>query len=143
RWRHAEKGLLTPDRFLHAAEESGLIVPIGEWVIREACRQIRRWLDEGREPVRVAVNLSGPQFANQHIVQLVREALEEQRLPPELLEPELTETILMRDIERTKRPLAELCELAVSLAIDAFGTGYSSLAYLRQFQVHTLKIDRS
>lgn len=143
RWRHAEKGLLTPDRFLHAAEESGLIVPIGEWVIREACRQIRRWLDEGREPVRVAVNLSGQQFANQHIVQLVREALEEQRLPPELLELELTETILMRDIERTMRTLAELCELGVSLAIDDFGTGYSSLAYLRQFQVHTLKIDRS
>ncbi len=118
-------------------------MPIGEWVIREACRQVRSWLNAGRQPVRVAVNLSGQQFAHQNIVQLVRDALQEYRLPPQLLELELTETILMRDIERTLVILGELCALGVSLAIDDFGTGYSSLAYLRQFQVHTLKIDRS
>ncbi|WP_240794527.1 EAL domain-containing protein [Azoarcus sp. DD4] len=143
RWQHPDLGLLSPGRFVPAAEESGLIVPIGEWVLRETCRQLRAWLDAGLTPVPVAVNLSGQQFAHQDIVALVRDVLAEHRLPARLLELELTETMLMRDVDRTIATLAELRDMGVTLAIDDFGTGYSSLAYLRQFRVNTLKIDRS
>ncbi len=143
RWEHPEHGLLSPNRFVPAAEESGLILPIGQWVIREACRQLRTWLDAGLAPVPIAVNLSGHQFAQQDVISLVREPLAEYRLPAHLLELELTETMLMRDVTSTIETLRALSEIGVSLAIDDFGTGYSSLAYLRQFRVNTLKIDRS
>src|SRR5690606_34655955 len=127
RWEHPEHGLLAPNRFVPAAEESGLILPIGQWVIREACRQLRAWLDAGLSPVPIAVNLSGHQFAQQDVVSLVRENLAEYRLPAHLLELELTETMLMRDVTSTIATLRALSEIGVSLAIDDFGTGYSSL----------------
>ena len=143
RWRHPERGLLTPAHFITIAEESGLIVQIGAWVLRRACAQMRRWLDEGCAPASVAVNLAATQLREENIVSLVRQTLEAFALPPGCLELELTETLLMQDAERAITMLAELRTIGVSFAIDDFGTGYSSLAYLRQFPVQTLKIDRS
>ena len=143
RWQHPEQGLLSPGRFIPLAEDIGLIVPIGEWVLREACRQLRAWIDAGLEPVPVSVNLSAQQLAQQDIPSLVESVLTAYRLAPHLLELELTETMLMRDPQRTTGCLRRLRELGVALSIDDFGTGYSSLGYLRMFPVHTLKIDRS
>lgn len=142
RWQHPDLGLLGPDRFIPVAEASGLILPVGEWVIQEACRQLRRWLDQGLSPVPVAINLSAQQLT-EHTVEQVRSNLSAMGLNAELLTLELTETMLMRDIQRTLVILTELKNMGVRLAIDDFGTGYSSLTYLRQLQVDTLKIDRS
>lgn len=142
RWPHPEQGMISPAQFIPLAEESGLIVPLGAWVIQEACRQARLWLDQGLD-LRVAVNLSSVQFKRGDLVSTVRQALESQQLPPERLELELTESILIQDVEETLETVHQLRELGIFLSIDDFGTGYSSLAYLRRLPVQKLKIDQS
>jgi diguanylate cyclase (GGDEF)-like protein/PAS domain S-box-containing protein len=142
RWRHPERGQISPAQFIPVAEDSGLIVPLGTWVLRAACVEARRWHDAGLGPVRVAVNLSAEQIRRQDLVAVVRAALDDTGLPPELLELELTESLLVRDAEHALRVMRELRSLGVQLALDDFGTGYSSLAYLQRFPFDTLKIDR-
>ncbi len=142
RWRHPERGPISPGQFIPLAEESGLIVPLGTWVLRAACIEARRWLDAGLGPVRVAVNVSVEQIRRQDLAGIVREALRDSGLPPELLELELTESLLVRDADQALRVMRELRSLGVQLALDDFGTGYSSLAYLQRFPFDTLKIDR-
>ena len=144
RWRHAELGMVAPARFIPIAEETGLIVPIGEWVLRTACARaaaLRR--DDGIEKPRVAVNLSARQFADQSLVPLVASVLTETGLRAECLELEITESLVMQNPEQAARLLAQLKEMGVQLAMDDFGTGYSSLAYLKRFPVDSIKIDRS
>ena len=143
RWRHPEQGMIPPDRFIRLAEESGLIVPIGEWVLRTACRQIHDWREAGLPVVPVAVNLSAQQFLQSDLPVLVSDYLAAACLEPWLIELELTESMLMRNVDRTVDMLARLREMGVGLSIDDFGTGYSSLSYLKQFDVNALKIDRS
>lgn len=142
RWQPPGAPLVSPADFIPLAEETGLIVPIGEWVLREACRQCAAWRAEGLE-VRIAVNLAARQFRDSCLVDIVRAALAESGLPPGLLKLEITEGTVMQDAEAAARILAELKALGVSVSVDDFGTGYSSLAYLRRFPIDQLKIDRS
>jgi diguanylate cyclase (GGDEF)-like protein/PAS domain S-box-containing protein len=142
RWQHPELGLVPPDRFIRIAENSGLIVPIGEWVLRTACRQAKKWQDDGLPPVSVAVNVSAVQFRQQGFCKLIRSVLRETGLAPQYLELELTESLLLADADVTLSVLRELKSMGLTLAIDDFGTGYSSFSYLRQFQVNKIKIDR-
>lgn len=143
RWRHPERGLLRPDAFLPMAEETGLIVPMSEWAIFEACRQASAWLREQRLPIQVAVNLSSQQFNNYDLVDCVRRALRAAQLEPGLLKLEITEGALIQDPKRVAATLAELSRMGVAISIDDFGVGYSSLAYLTRFPISELKIDRS
>jgi diguanylate cyclase (GGDEF)-like protein/PAS domain S-box-containing protein len=143
RWHHPERGLIPPALFVPIAEDCGLIVPIGRWVLREACRQARAWIDAGLSPLPVAVNISAIEFQSKDFLEGVRAILEQTRLDPCYLELELTESVLMRDAEFTAPALSALKTVGVRLAIDDFGTGYSSLSYLRQFPIDTLKIDQS
>jgi diguanylate cyclase (GGDEF)-like protein len=143
RWNRGRQELLAPDRFLTHLESSGLIIPVGEWVLREACRQNRAWQDQGLPPMRVSVNISSPQFRSGSLASVVRAALRESRLDARLLELELTESLLVEDTEEAIKILAELKAIGVSIAIDDFGSGYSSLNYLKRFPVDFLKIDRS
>jgi len=143
RWRHPELGNVPPGRFIEIAEETGMIVPIGRWVLGEACRQTRRLIDEFGGPLRVSVNVSARQLAQPGFVGEVRAALDASGLEPGCLELELTESTLIEDVDRTAGMLHELRALGVKLAVDDFGTGYSGLAYLRRFPVDVLKLDRS
>jgi diguanylate cyclase (GGDEF)-like protein len=143
RWRHPTRGIVAPNTFIPIAEETGLIMPIGEWVVREACLQVRKWLDAGMSPVRVAVNLSAKQFRHVDLTAVVKSALAEAQLEPGYLELELTESAVMDDAEKSAATLQVLSTMGVHISIDDFGTGYSSLSYLRRFPLDKLKIDRS
>ena len=143
RWHHPEQGLLLPGQFVPIAEESGLILPIGRWVLREACYQAQAWQQAGLSAITVAVNTSAIEFRAKDFFEHTRSILEESGLAPHYLELELTESVLMRDTKVTDTVLHALAELGVKLAIDDFGTGYSSLSYLKQFPIDTLKIDQS
>jgi len=143
RWDHPHLGLVPPADFIGVAESSGLIVPIGEWVLRSACAQARKWLDAGLPPVPVAVNVSAIQFRQQGFCELIRCVLRDSGLPPNSLELELTEGLLLTNADVVFTLIQELREMGVKITIDDFGTGYSSLGYLRHFKVNRLKIDRS
>jgi len=143
RWQHPDLGLLLPGKFIPIAEETGMIIPLGDWVLSAACRQNRQWQDEGLPPLRVAVNLSARQFVQANLGHRVAEILQETGLPASCLELELTESTIMSNAEETIAILKELKTMGISLAIDDFGTGYSSLSYLKHFPIDRLKIDRS
>jgi diguanylate cyclase (GGDEF)-like protein len=144
RWEHPERGLVPPSEFIPVAEDTGLIVDIGRWVLKEACVQVRRWQDRypSTSPLRANVNLSARQFHQPDLARDISEILQETELEPQNLELEITETVVMEDARATLAILQTLKSLGVGLAIDDFGTGYSSLAYLKRFSVDTLKIDR-
>ena len=145
RWEHPQHGLVPPLRFIPLAEETGLIVPIGQWILEEACRQTRAWHAQwpARPPLVMSVNLSARQFQQTDLLQVITDALQHSGLAARYLKLEITESVAMRDAQSTIETLRELTHLGVRLAIDDFGTGYSSLAYLNQFPIDTLKIDRS
>jgi predicted signal transduction protein with EAL and GGDEF domain len=143
RWQDPEHGLIYPNQFVPIAEESGLIVPIGSWVLREACRQVCAWQDSGLLAVPVSVNISAVEFRHKDFLEGVALILKETGMLPSYLELELTESILMHDAESSESVLESLKEMGMQLAIDDFGTGYSSLSYLKRFPINTLKIDQS
>lgn len=143
RWIHPKKGLIPPLQFIELAEETGLILEIGEWVLRTACAQNKAWQDAGFPKICIAVNLSGHQFRHREIVQTVDNILKETKLDPQYLELELTESSIMGNTELYLRAMADLKGLGINLVIDDFGTGYSSLSYLKKFPVSKLKIDKS
>lgn len=142
RWEHPQHGLLYPDRFISLAEKTGLIIPIGEWVLGEACRQMRQWLEQGHEDWRIAVNLSAIQFCYAGLVDGVAQALQRNQLPANHLTLEITETTAMRDADASLLVLQRLSDMGVDISIDDFGTGYSSLMYLKRLPANELKIDR-
>jgi diguanylate cyclase (GGDEF)-like protein len=143
RWRHPDRGLMLPTQFVPIAEDSGLIVPIGRWVLGEACRQAQAWQDAGLRPMPVAVNVSAVEFWSPDFLDDVRRIVEQTRLKPCYLELELTESVLMAHGESTVSVLRGLKALGVQLALDDFGTGYSSLSYLNEFPIDALKVDES
>ncbi|NJD38600.1 MAG: EAL domain-containing protein [Geobacter sp.] len=143
RWQHPVEGMVSPVRFIPVLEESGLIIPVGRWVIRQACQQLRTWADQGLPPLECSLNISALQFHRGYLVETIRGALQEFGIDPRLLCLEVTESLIMDDVEQTIAIMEQLVELGVSLSIDDFGTGYSSLSYLRRMPIHELKIDRS
>ncbi|GAA5179806.1 EAL domain-containing protein [Niveibacterium umoris] len=143
RWQHPQRGFVSPARFIPIAEESGLIVPLGRWVLREACRQARAWERQGLPPIMMAVNISPLQFRRDNIVEMVRQVLTETGHEPDRVELELTESLLMENAGEVLTTIQQLKSIGVRLSIDDFGTGYSSLSYLKRFAVDRLKIDQS
>lgn len=143
RWQHPELGMVSPGKFIPLAEETGLILPLGEWVLRSACRQNKTWQEEGLPPVRVAVNLSMAQFQQKNLTEMIAVTLKETGLSPHFLELEVTESVIMRNLETTIRVFQELKEMGIQISLDDFGTGYSSLSYLKQLPFDALKIDQS
>jgi diguanylate cyclase (GGDEF)-like protein len=143
RWRHPKRGLVSPAEFIPLAEETGLIVPLGNWVLREACRQNKLWQEQGFVPMRVAVNISGSQLREDDLADTVALALRESGLQPRFLELEITESVVMQNASTALLVLERLSQMDIHLAVDDFGTGYSSLSYLHRFPINTLKIDRS
>jgi diguanylate cyclase (GGDEF)-like protein len=143
RWRHPVRGMLSPIHFIEIIEESGLIVPIGKWVIEEACRQQMIWMKSGLEPMRMSVNISAMQFYQSDFCEMVKSIVMESGIQPEHLELELTESVCMHDVASVLIPLQELHEFGIKLAIDDFGTGFSNLSYLNKFPIDRLKIDQS
>ena len=143
RWQHPDIGLVAPLEFIPLAEETGLIIPIGEWVLRTACAQNKAWQETGLRALPVAVNLSGRQFTQHALVQTITQVLHETGLSPHSLELEITESTLILDIQDSLAILNELSELGINISIDDFGTGYSSLSYLKRFPITSIKIDQS
>jgi EAL domain-containing protein (putative c-di-GMP-specific phosphodiesterase class I) len=143
RWRHPERGLIPPDRFIPIADESGLIVDIGEWVLRKACRQCREWHDLGYVDLSISVNVSAVQFGQPRLLDQVSRALADSGLDPHALTLEITESVIMRDAESAVGMLRALKHMGVKISVDDFGTGYSSLSYLKRFPIDVLKIDKS
>ena len=143
RWLHPQEGMILPGRFIPQAEETGLIIPIGEWVLRTACQQIKEWQAKGHPSIRVAVNVSASQFKRQNLAETVTGILEETGISPLFLELELTESAIMQNIDSSVEILNSLKAMGIQISIDDFGTGYSSLSYLRRFPIDYIKIDRS
>ncbi|WP_345993273.1 EAL domain-containing protein [Sulfurimonas sp. HSL-1716] len=143
RWQHPEKGLILPDNFIPLAEETGLIIPIEQWVLHTVCKRLKSWFDEGLPKMRVAVNLSSAQFNQQNLPEIITKALHESGLEAKYLELELTERIVMKDAKRSVEMLNKLKKIGITFSIDDFGTGYSSLSYLKKFPIDRIKIDQS
>lgn len=143
RWLHPEKGMIPPIRFIPIAESTGLILPLGQWILNEVCRQNHEWRENGQPMIPIGVNFSALQFRQNDVMDTIQEALERFDLPAQYLQVELTESLVMQDVEKTTQILHDLSRLGVMSAIDDFGTGYSSLAYLKRFPIRKIKIDRS
>ncbi|NLP34947.1 MAG: EAL domain-containing protein [Clostridiales bacterium] len=143
RWKHPTKGLVYPNDFIPYAEENGLIIPIGNWVLKTACKQLKEWHDAGHVDLRMAVNLSARQFMDNDIVNSVKSAIEESEIDPHKLELEITESIALNDLDYTISTIRELKSIGVNFSLDDFGTGYSSMNYLKRLPVNNLKIDKS
>ncbi len=143
RWQHPELGNIPPFDFIPLAEETGMIIEIGEWVLLEACRQNREWMDSGLEPIRIAINLSPVQFGQGNLASMVQGVLNGTELPAEYLELEITESVIMRNVDETVGTLEQFRDLGINLSVDDFGTGYSSLSYLKRLPIDSLKIDRA
>lgn len=143
RWHSAEPGSVSPAKFIPIAEETGLIIAIGEWVLSETCRQHSLWLQQGLPPLRIAINISATQFRQKEFCAFIKGVIDDTGIDPQYLELELTEGLVMTNTKHTVETLIELRALGIKLAIDDFGTGYSSLSYLRNFPINRIKIDQS